>query len=186
VPEEGPLVVVALDRRTGEPVRFVEVEFAAPHHPRARVRTDRLGRARSPDTLPAGGLSLRARDLLSGRRIERKAILHQPDPRGGAAERTWKLHLGPTYGLRVDAGEAALDGPEAGPLRARLGTVDPWWCGARPPAPWPPTGWALVEAGAPIESFHVEAPGWTTVAVQRFRGHAETPDGLGFVLMTRE
>jgi hypothetical protein len=49
-----------------------------------------------------------------------------------------------------------------------------------------PDGVALVEAGAPIESFHVEAPGWTTDAVQRFRGHAETPDGLGFVLMTRE
>lgn len=134
-PEEGPLVVVALDRRTGEPLRFVEVEFAAPHHPRARVPTDRQGRARSPDTLPAGGLRLTARDLLTGRRLERKAILHQPDAKGGAAERTWELDLGPTYGLRVDAGEAPLDDPEAGPLRARLRTSRPdgeahdWsWC----------------------------------------------------------
>ncbi len=46
-------------------------------------------------------------------------------------------------------------------------------------------GVTLVSASAPIESYRVEAPGWVTVAVHRFRNHAHTPDGLGYVLMAR-
>ena len=48
-----------------------------------------------------------------------------------------------------------------------------------------PDGLALIEADAPIESLHVEAPGWELLAVQGFEGHAST-HGLSFVLMVRE
>ena len=48
------------------------------------------------------------------------------------------------------------------------------------------TGLALLDAPAPIESFDVRAPGWAVFARMRFQSHAETPDGIGFVLMARE
>ena len=47
-------------------------------------------------------------------------------------------------------------------------------------------GLALCASAGPIEDFEVELPGWTVLACDRFRGHAETPDGLGFVLMARD
>lgn len=47
-------------------------------------------------------------------------------------------------------------------------------------------GLALCASDGPIEEFEVELAGWTVLACDRFRGHTETPDGLGFVLMARD
>jgi hypothetical protein len=48
------------------------------------------------------------------------------------------------------------------------------------------SGLALCKSDGPIEEFEVQLPGWSVLAVDRFRSHAETPDGLGFVLMARD
>jgi hypothetical protein len=47
-------------------------------------------------------------------------------------------------------------------------------------------GLALCRSSSPIERFEVELAGWFVLSVQRFLGHARTPDGIGFVWMTRE
>ncbi len=48
------------------------------------------------------------------------------------------------------------------------------------------TGLALCASDGPISDFEVVLPGWAVLSVERFRGHAETPDGIGFVWMARE
>jgi len=47
-------------------------------------------------------------------------------------------------------------------------------------------GLALCACDGPIEEFEVELPGWSVLAVDRFRSHFETPDGLGFAFMARD
>ena len=48
------------------------------------------------------------------------------------------------------------------------------------------SGLALCKSDGPIEEFEVELAGWSVLAVERFHGHSQTPDGLGFVLMGRD
>jgi len=47
-------------------------------------------------------------------------------------------------------------------------------------------GLAIGASAGPIQDLEVLLPGWSVVAIRRFRGHARTPDGLGYVLMTRD
>ncbi len=48
------------------------------------------------------------------------------------------------------------------------------------------TGLALCASDGPITDFEVVLPGWAVLSVERFHGHAETPDGIGFVWMARQ
>jgi len=90
--------------------------------------------------------------------------------------------------LVLDAEDAASAGAEAFgevfPARGVPGAVV--LVAGRAAGSVAPDGLALVAARDPIEDLRVVAPGWIALAVQRFRGHARTPDGIGFVLMARE
>jgi hypothetical protein len=47
-------------------------------------------------------------------------------------------------------------------------------------------GLALVASEGPISHYDVRLRGWKLLTKHRFRNHEETPDGIGFVLLTRD